>query len=130
MKAPAPLEKDIQRAVLQYLDALRIYAHHSPNGSVLAGDARARAMQSNALKKAGVRPGYPDLTLIKRDTPGARVGFFEVKREGGKLSPEQVAFRDLCEDWRLPFAVVRSVEDARESLVEWGWIPGPLAVAA
>ncbi len=122
MKAPTPLERDIHRAVLLYLDALRIYAAHAPNGSVLAGDGRQRAIQSNALKKAGVRPGFPDLILIQRTTTGSRVGFFEIKREGGKLSPEQLAFADLCMDWRLPFAVVRSVDDAREALIEWGWI--------
>ncbi len=122
MKAPRPLEKDIQRSVVMYLDALRIYAAHAPNGSVLAGDGRARAIQSAALKKAGVRPGFPDLILIKRSSEGSQVGFFEVKREGEKLRPEQEAFRDLCEDWIIPFAVVRSVDDAKQSLSEWGWI--------
>lgn len=122
MKAPEPLEKEVQRSVLLYLEALRIYAAHAPNGSVLAGDARARAMQSNALKKAGVRPGFPDLILIKRDSDGSRVGFFEVKRIGGKLSPEQESFSDLCTDWRLPYAVVRSVNDAQSALNDWGWL--------
>ena len=122
VKAPSPLEKDVQRSVLLYLEALRIYAAHAPNGSVLAGDAKARAIQSNALKKAGVKPGFPDLILIKRDTEGSRVGFFEIKRESGKLSPEQEAFSDLCTDWRLPFAVVRSVGDAQTALTQWGWL--------
>lgn len=121
MKPPVPLERDVHRSVLLYLEALRIYAAHAPNGSVLAGDSKARAMQSNALKKAGVRPGFPDLILIKRDAEGSRVGFFEIKRPGGKLSPEQEAFSDLCTDWRLPFAVVRSVDDAQAALRQWGW---------
>ncbi len=123
MKAPRPLEKHIQRSVLNYLDALRIYAAAVPNGSVLAGDGRARAIQSNALKASGMRPGFPDLILVQRTDQGSRVGFFEVKREGEKLRPEQEAFRDLCEDWRLPFAVVRSVQDAQETLIAWGWLP-------
>lgn len=117
----APLEKDVQKAVLDYLAAKRIYAAAVPNGSVLAGDAKARAIQSNALKRSGMRPGFPDLILIKRDDQGARVGFMEVKREGGKMSPEQIAFADQCSDWRLPFAVVRSVQDAEETLAQWGW---------
>ncbi len=122
VKPPAPLEREVQKSVLNYLEALRIYAAHAPNGSVLAGDAKARAIQSNALKKAGVRPGFPDLILIKRDSQGSRIGFFEIKREGGKMSPEQEAFRDLCDDWRLPFAVVRSVDDAKDTLTQWGWL--------
>lgn len=122
MKIDAPLEREVQRDVLAYLAKLRIYAAAVPNGSVLAGDARARAMQSNALKKSGMRPGFADLILIKRSDDRALVGFFEVKREGAKMSAEQEAFRDQCEDWRLPFAVVRSVDDATETLTEWGWI--------
>lgn len=119
---PVPLEKDVQKSVLDYLAALRIYAAHVPNGSVLAGDAKARAMQSNALKRAGMRPGFADLILIRRTADGHAVGMMEIKREGGKLEPSQEAFRDLCEDWRMPFAVVRSVDDAKETLQEWGWI--------
>ena len=117
----APLEKDVQHAVLQFLAAKRIYAAAVPNGSVLAGDARARAMQSNALKRSGMRPGFPDLILVEHSGENARVGFMEVKREGGKMSPEQIAFADQCSDWRLPFAVVRSVQDAEETLTQWGW---------
>jgi len=121
-RLPAPLERDVQKSVLDYLAALRIYAAHVPNGSVLAGDAKARAMQSNALKRAGMRPGFPDLILIRRTMDGHAVGMFETKREGGKLSPEQQAFRDQCEDWQMPYAVVRSVADAQMALRIWGWI--------
>lgn len=121
MKAPDPLERDIQRSVIQYLDAVRIYAAHVPNGSVLAGDIKARSIQANALKKAGVRPGFADLLLIQRTQDGSRVGFMEVKRRGGKLTPEQLTFADQCFDWRIPFAVVRSVDDAQSALKDWGW---------
>ncbi len=123
MKAPRPLEKDIQRAVVSYLDALRIYNHHSPNGATFAGDARRRAIQANAHKAAGTKPGWPDIILLRKTPHGSETAFFEVKREGEKLRPEQEAFRDLCEqEWRLPFAVVRSVQDAKETLQQWGWI--------
>lgn len=122
MKAPRPLEKHIQKNVREYLAAVRIDAFHCPNGAVLAGDAKARAMQSNALKRAGVVNGFPDLLLIKRTQDGPRVGFFEVKREGEKLRKEQADFADRCTDWQLPFAVVRSVDDAKEALADWGWL--------
>ncbi len=122
VKTPTPLEREVQRTVVNYLKALRIYVAAVPNGSVLAGDAKARAMQSNSLKRTGMTPGFPDLILIKPSSIVAQVAFMEIKREGEKLRPEQEAFRDLCEDWRLGFAVVRSVEDARETLIEWGWL--------
>ncbi len=121
MKAPRPLEKDIQRAIVAYLRLARIFVAAIPNGAVLAGDAKRRAIQSNALKRSGMVPGVADLMLIQRTADGSRVGFFEVKREGGKMSPEQILFSDQCTDWRIPFAVVRSIDDVEESLRAWGW---------
>jgi len=122
LKAPRPLEKHIQRDVVAYLRARRIDAYHCPNGSVLAGDGAARARQANALKSAGVVPGFPDILLIARTSDGHRIGFMEVKREGEKLRKEQADFADRCTDWRIPFAVIRSVDDAKETLAEWGWM--------
>ena len=122
MKAPRPLEKHIQRQVRDWLQHNRIDAFHVPNGSVLAGDGKARAIQSRALKNAGVVNGFPDLILIQRISTGSRIGFFEVKREGEKLRPEQADFADRCTGWMIPFAVVRSVDDARDSLQQWGWM--------
>lgn len=122
MKPARLLEKDIQRNVRAYLAHVRVDSFHCPNGSVLAGDGKARAIQANALKRAGVVNGFPDLILIRRADGPARVGFFEVKREGEKLRPEQADFADRCQKWQLPFAVVRSVDDAKEALAEWGWL--------
>lgn len=112
-----PLEKTIQRSVLAYLAARGITAVHVPNGSVLAGGPRERAMQMNALKRNGLRPGFPDLLLLK----AGRVGFFEVKREGEKLSSDQEHWRDALKAIGFDWQVVRSIEDAEETLLEWGW---------
>jgi hypothetical protein len=122
LKAPRPLEKHIQRDILSYLRMLRIFAAAVPNGSVLAGDAKSRAMQSAALKRSGMVPGFADLILFKRGQHHPLVGLLEVKREGEKLKPAQVEFQAVCEAYGLPFAVVRSVEDAKQTLTEWGWL--------
>jgi hypothetical protein len=91
-----------------------------PNGSVLAGDGKARAIQTNALKKAGMLPGMADLILFDRRV--RRVGFIEVKSKTGTISPAQEAFANLATGtWALPYAVVRSVDDTRAALHEWGW---------
>ena len=120
MKAPALSEAQIQQQVRSYLAALSIDAIHVPNGAVLAGDGKQRAMQMNALKKAGVLPGMADLILF--DRRARRVGFMEVKSEGGTISPAQDAFADLAEKvWHLPYAVVRSTEDTAQALHQWGW---------
>jgi hypothetical protein len=122
MKPPALSESAIQTQIRSYLDALSIDAVHVPNGSVLAGDGRARAIQSNALKKAGVLPGFADLILFDRRV--RRVGFLEVKAAKGRVSPAQEQFGKLATGvWGLPYAVVRSVEDTQSVLNEWGWRP-------
>lgn len=121
MKPPTPSEAQTQSAIRHYLAALGIDAIAVPNGAHLAGDIVARVKQSNALKRAGVMPGFADLILLDRRFV-RRVGFLEVKAAKGRLSPAQEAFADLCEKvWHLPYAVVRSVDDTKATLSEWGW---------
>lgn len=63
-----------------------------PNGSVLAGDKKQRAMQMARLKREGVLPGVADLFLMiaKQGHHGL---FIEMKRkDGGKLSLAQKNF--------------------------------------
>ena len=118
MAGVGPLEKVVQREVIAYLHARGIATAHVLNGSVLAGDAKARAMQVNALKKAGMRVGFPDLICI---ASGGRTGFMEIKREGEKLGEHQIHWAGALEHLGHNFAVVRSVADAEETLVKWGW---------
>lgn len=113
-------ETQIQSQVRSYLAALSIDSVAVPNGTHLAGDKIARAKQSNALKRAGVMPGFPDLILF--DRRARRVGFFEIKSATGRTSPAQQRVADTITGvWQWPYAVVRSVEDARDALGEWGW---------
>lgn len=115
MKAPAASEAQTQSAIRNYLAALSIDAIHVPNGSHLAGDAKARAMQMNALKRAGVMPGFPDLILFDRRV--RRCGFLEVKAKAGRVTPAQQKFAsEYPSAWGWPYAVVRSVEDTQAVL--------------
>ena len=50
-----------------------------------------------------------------------RLGFIEIKAPRGKLRPEQERFRDWCREHCVPWACVRSVEDAEAALRLWGW---------
>ena len=119
MKPVKPLEKHIQRDVIAWLARNRVEAVAVPNGAVLAGDDRARAMQAAALKRSGMSPGFPDLILFSR---AHGVGFIEIKREGEKLRKEQADWSDKLQDYGQRWATVRSVDDARETLREWGWL--------
>ena len=114
-------EAEIQENVRTYLTAIGIDSIHFANGAVLAGDKVARAKQVNKLKRAGMVKGAADLILFDRRFV-RRVGFFEIKREGGRVSADQIHFAEVSTGvWGLPYAVVRSIEDAKETLAEWGW---------
>jgi hypothetical protein len=119
--APVKLaERPVQRALIAHFRSLGCFAVHTPNGSHLAGDAKARAKQTIALKKDGVSPGFPDLTIIDKRAP--RIGFVEVKREGRMdLDPDQVTWRDELMRLGIPWAQVNDPEGAPGVLKLWGW---------
>lgn len=113
-------ERPVQRALIGHFAALGCYAVHTPNGSQLAGDAKARAMQMAALKRDGVSPGFPDLTVIDQRAP--RIGLVEVKREGKtELDPDQVFWRDECARIGIPWALANDPAGAPAVLKAWGW---------
>lgn len=111
-------EDDVQRDVLSFCAAHGVMAAAVPNGAVLAGDATQRARQMNALKRSGLVPGFPDLVLIG---PHGRVAFVEVKAEGGRLSPDQKRIGEWLIGTNHNYAVVRSLDDIKDSFFEWGW---------
>jgi hypothetical protein len=112
-------ETILQRQLRDYIGKLGFRSVAVPNGSVLAGGAEQRARQMASLKRDGLTPGFADLVLFAK---GGRVGFIEVKIEGGKQSASQVE----CQRWLIEFghryAVCRSIDDVTETLREWGWI--------
>lgn len=111
------LEGPVQRSVISWLrvvlpDAL---IHHSPNETRRPG--RAGDVERAMNRANGTLAGYPDIWGY------CDLGefFLEVKAEGGRLSEAQREFRDRY--IRLGgqrYAVVRSIEDAREALFNWG----------
>lgn len=110
-------ETPIHKACLQYLETVLPGAiiHHSPNELNLRGDKIAKAIAQNKAKVMGMRPGYPDLICHYRGWTLA----FEVKAEGGRMSPAQKAMQAQFEAQGVPYAVVRSIGDVREALNDW-----------
>lgn len=61
-----------------------------PNGAHLAGDAKGRAIKMANLKRAGLRPGIPDLCLaVPRWRVDSGALYVEMKRRPNKPGPEQ-----------------------------------------
>ena len=111
-------EADAQRAIVALLRVVLpsgAIVHHSPN-EVGFGGARARNRQA-ILDGMGVCRGFSDLLVISE----GRVMFLEVKSRAGRLSDTQERFRDLVQAQGLPWALVRSPEDAVAALRRAGF---------
>lgn len=110
-------EADVQRAVVAFLRAVLpagSIVHHSAHEQ-RGGGARARLAQAVGVGM-GVHPGFPDLVVVT----GGRVLFLEIKTERGVLSQAQRAVGAALQAQGLPWAVVRSVDDARAVLAALG----------
>jgi hypothetical protein len=79
----------------------------------LANGGARTAVEGAILKGLGVRPGAPDLLVVR----GGQALFIEVKAPGRKLSPAQV---DCHEALRRAGAVVETVDniDAARALLD------------
>jgi len=111
-------ERAIQRAVVAYLRQVLPGAvvHHSVNEQALSGrDRKAAAIAMRNAKLDGMLPGWPDIEVLT----DARTLFFEIKREGGRLTDTQRKLHEEIRALGYSVAVVRSIEDVREALAEW-----------
>ena len=109
-------ERPIHLAILAYLRfALPGAAiHHSAQGLDMSGGNVAR--QVAKAKHMGMMTGWPDIEAFYK----GRAMFFEVKAEGGVLSDAQRAVSNLLVSNGAAWAMVRSVDDARDALALWG----------
>ena len=105
-------EARIQAAIVEWARAVApdLICFHVPNGGLRTKAEAAR------LKWQGVLAGVPDLVLIGRD---GQAWFLEVKTPGGYLSADQRDFADRCTALHIPFAVCRSIDDARLAFKIW-----------
>lgn len=102
-----------------YLMTMGYAVVHVPNGAVLAGDRKRRAIQMNSLLKDGLCLGFPDL-LVYGDA--GRMGHIEVKCEGEYATDNQMEVEQWLSERGQVYAVCRSLADIDETLERWGWI--------
>lgn len=106
-------EADIQKAIVAWLRAVLRPGHH-----VIHIYNNPRSKIAGAIAKSmGLTKGAPDLALIR---PLGRVAFIEVKKESGRMSPEQKQFQQYCREWGVPYGVCRSVGDVSTFLQDIG----------
>lgn len=113
---------------ISIVSALSLYAarynflfFHVPNESFSLGAAGRGAFSSRdharltTLKKMGLLPGVSDLVILSR----GRAYCLEVKTQTGSQSDAQKLFERRCHETGIPYAVVRSVDEAIKKLKEW-----------
>lgn len=111
-------ESPIQRAIVAYLRAVLpgSIIHHARNEINKRG--KAIAIELAKAKAKGAVTGFPDLIVL----PFSHIGpfFLEVKAEGNYATEAQREVHRQMADLGYRVAVVRSVDDVRERLAEWG----------
>jgi hypothetical protein len=109
-------ENDIQRAIVEYLNAVLFPTHRVfaiPNAARRGKGGHA----TNGVP--GLRAGVPDLQIVGR----GRVYFIEVKRDANaRLSPAQDEFAEWCVCTGVPWVRAESVDHVRQALIQWGII--------
>lgn len=110
-------EGQLQAAIVQHLRLLAspdcIY-YAIPNGEHRSKRTGAR------LKAQGVLKGAPDLAFV---LPNGQPAYIELKRPGGRLSPEQKAFMEKCQRLRINHAVIADIDSALAILRGWQILP-------
>ncbi len=71
--------------------------------SVPNGGSRHQ-LEANKLKSTGLVPGVPDLIFFSKDL----LVFFELKKEKGKLSKNQVILKKVINGQKVPYFLVRT----------------------
>lgn len=123
----APSERELQRMVIQLLGMRGFLCVHVPNGIPLGANALTRSKIINAMKKDGLRPGFPDLIVFSRS---GGVGVLELKRAGLRghknegLSAEQGWWKDELTKRGINWARLDSIDDLDAVLRGWGWTGG------
>jgi len=107
------VEDQIQAAIVQYC---RLVAPQMIWAAVPNGGYRTKA-EAAKLKWTGVLAGFSD--IIGLDVNGLSY-LMEVKTLDGVLSEAQKEFNKRADVLKIPRAVVRSVNDARDALARWG----------
>ncbi len=84
-----------------------------------------RSAITGALEKQrGMKAGVGDICVFGEGAvPGeVFVGFLEFKSEKGRQSPKQKEFEARCRECGAEYAIIRSLDELRENLEQWGLV--------
>ena len=97
-----PLERDIQKACLQWLALAKVFAWRNNSAAMVIGEGPSRR-----FLRAGIVGGSDVLGIL----PGGKLMALEIKRPGGKTTEAQEAFLQRVRDAGGVALVITSVEE-------------------
>jgi len=106
-------EHDLQSELVEHLEKVPdMYVFAIPN-------AGFRTLRMGArMKREGMRAGMADLGVMM---PAGRIGWLELKRaKRSQQSIQQKAFQQRCLRLGHPYAIVKSLDEAKKILKLWG----------
>jgi hypothetical protein len=108
-------EKDLQRLVLDWLSAQRIW-HIRLNTGAMSGSHKGKRW----FVKFG-KPGMADILAYPRGPQYRRweevPTWIELKATKGKQSVEQLAFQDEVQEAGMSYVLARSLEEVQNALI-------------
>jgi hypothetical protein len=113
-------EQQLQRAVLQHLElrsAPNVYWFHVGNGGWRT------PIEAKVFKSLGVKPGVPDLILIR----GGKTYGLELKADKGRLTPVQATAHVLMRAAGAEVEVAVGIDAALRTLEAWRLLKGRAA---
>jgi hypothetical protein len=109
LKRIEPKESDIQDSICEYLE-MKHHFFWRQNNTPIAQKGKDGIYFFRRMSKYAMK-GVPDIMVI---TDGGYVVFLEVKRPSKKLSPDQVIFKQKCEDKGCEYYRITSVDQLQE----------------
>jgi hypothetical protein len=110
-------EQQIQKALVEHL---RLRAQRDVFWFACENGGYRTAIEAVVLKSCGIKPGVPDLILIR----GGRCHGLELKALGGKLSRAQRIAHEEMRAAGAEVAVATGIDEALASLEDWGLLKG------
>lgn len=92
--------------------------HAIPNGGSRGDDEKSRAIRGGQLKAEGVKTGVSDTLLPVRRGQWSGL-YIEMKKPGGKPSPEQIEFGEFVQSQGFGFVVCDHWEKARDIIIQY-----------
>ncbi len=113
-KARKESETQISKSIRDALTALGIWNIRIQSGILKIGNRFVHLAPK----------GTPDILILDYDGTGSydgsgKAGFLEVKKDDGKLSPEQIKFQEKADSHNVKLGTVHSVQEAIDTIKSW-----------